>query len=537
MKLVTAYKSRALLAYALIMVFLASVIGFWAWELDQSLKALESRRQKHLTEHQQRVLDAKSKELKSLFHELFQGTRTISLLPMVRNVAGGNRRSAQEDVVASGRLSIDTHRTLRQIYANLAFNVRVSEVYYVLDGFDPDRDVPFFMYDEHITEESDGAASPQAPRNADIPEESEEAEYQQFPVQLAWFRKHEPVFRWSSDFSNIPVRLSPLLRTCDNSQYLSKSSGDVRETYGFVYAMPVYDQGTQRFKGMITTIVRANLIEAALIGVPYLPLTREDQVRQQQQGWSLPAPVSFVLEQSEYGIRIGDRRFALASSPSADHQAQTARLTLALETGRPWTLTHTLTASEIVALSSPFKSEYQNALSTRLAALFVMLMLTSTAAVLLRRAQNELATQARTDGLTLLPNRRSCFEHLEHAILRAHRSQRKIGLLFMNIQDFKSINDTYGHHGGDTLLASIGQRLKQLMRDEDIINQLPEEARNAGKTTASRLGGDEFVIFFEDLQRVEDAAMVANRVVNTMKRPFDIDGNQVFIRAGMGVAI
>ena len=102
----------------------------------------------------------------------------------------------------------DAHCTVQQIYVNLQHNVRVSEVYYVLDGFLPGRDTPFFMYDNLIVigateipfKASDAASSD------DMPPEHEEDEYRYFTMQLEWFRRHAPTFEWSHTFDNAELR-------------------------------------------------------------------------------------------------------------------------------------------------------------------------------------------------------------------------------------------------------------------------------------------------------------------------------------------
>jgi len=146
----TKLKTHHRLVNILVGLMVLGIVLVWAWELTHMLNDITRRQNKSIQIHQEELLRQKAEDFRDTFTEIFQSTRTISLLPMVRSVSGENRLNDSEDVVAQGRLSLDTHLTLQQIYTNLANFVSVSEVYFVLDGFDPARHVPFFMYDDHI---------------------------------------------------------------------------------------------------------------------------------------------------------------------------------------------------------------------------------------------------------------------------------------------------------------------------------------------------------------------------------------------------
>ena len=113
-----------------------------------------------------------------------QNLRTISLLPSVRNISGGNHANENEDVVASKRFTPDARETVQQLFINLRGSVNVSEVYAVLEGHDAQKgQVPFFMYDTVHFGDAKGEA--EAPKGGDTPETDESAEYAYFPQQLA----------------------------------------------------------------------------------------------------------------------------------------------------------------------------------------------------------------------------------------------------------------------------------------------------------------------------------------------------------------
>lgn len=132
----------------------------------------------------------------------------------------------------------------------------------------------------------------------------------------------------------------------------------------------------------------------------------------------------------------------------------------------------------------------------------------------------ELVRQARTDGLTGLVTRTVLIERVEHA-LSARRPAA--ALLFIDVDDFKLINDAYGHAAGDEVLAVLASRLQMLVRDHD---------------TAGRIGGDEFAVLLEELDEpVEDAVRIAGRIVDAAREPVVVDGEPLEVRLSVGVAL
>ncbi|MFB3737624.1 MAG: putative bifunctional diguanylate cyclase/phosphodiesterase [Candidatus Velamenicoccus archaeovorus] len=139
-----------------------------------------------------------------------------------------------------------------------------------------------------------------------------------------------------------------------------------------------------------------------------------------------------------------------------------------------------------------------------------------------RKAFEEaLQHQAFHDPVTNLANRALFRDRVEHAIERQTRDDRSISVLFMDLDDFKTINDSLGHAVGDQLLAEVGERLKACLRTAD---------------TAARLGGDEFAILLEDGGDAVGAADVASRILHALDAPFRLEGKDVFVRASIGIA-
>jgi diguanylate cyclase (GGDEF)-like protein len=125
------------------------------------------------------------------------------------------------------------------------------------------------------------------------------------------------------------------------------------------------------------------------------------------------------------------------------------------------------------------------------------------------------------DALTGLPNRVLLHQRLEHSLLRGPRSGKMLAILFIDLDRFKSVNDTHGHSTGDHLLVAVANRLTGLLRPGD---------------TLARMSGDEFVLLCEDLDHESDAEMIAMRIVDALTVPFVLGGVEVAISASVGVA-
>jgi diguanylate cyclase (GGDEF)-like protein len=140
-----------------------------------------------------------------------------------------------------------------------------------------------------------------------------------------------------------------------------------------------------------------------------------------------------------------------------------------------------------------------------------------------RKAQEmELAHQAMHDSLTGLPNRTLFLDRLKHAVMRAKRHHTLMGVMFLDLDDFKPVNDTHGHEVGDRLLVALAGRLQDGLRASD---------------TAARFGGDEFMILCEDVADEQDIVNIAQRILDAIDKPFVIGQERLQVRASMGIAI
>jgi diguanylate cyclase (GGDEF)-like protein len=150
-----------------------------------------------------------------------------------------------------------------------------------------------------------------------------------------------------------------------------------------------------------------------------------------------------------------------------------------------------------------------------------------------KSAEEQIRRLAYCDSLTGIPNRQAFLETLERELARSKSGNKKFAVLFMDLDSFKRINDTLGHNVGDQLLKAVSERLRETIRPRDMV-ALPDHHHN---NNLARLGGDEFTILIPDLERVEHALAVAERVKEAMRRPFLLDGQESYVSASIGISL
>ena len=139
-----------------------------------------------------------------------------------------------------------------------------------------------------------------------------------------------------------------------------------------------------------------------------------------------------------------------------------------------------------------------------------------------KQAQEKLDHLAHHDPLTALPNRLLFHDRLQHALPRAARDREQLAILFIDLDRFKNVNDTLGHHIGDELLQQVAEQLSARLREGD---------------TLARLGGDEFIVLLENVDGQYGATQVAEKLVSMFEQPFLVAGHELFVTCSVGVSL
>ncbi|TFW18026.1 bifunctional diguanylate cyclase/phosphodiesterase [Duganella callida] len=139
-----------------------------------------------------------------------------------------------------------------------------------------------------------------------------------------------------------------------------------------------------------------------------------------------------------------------------------------------------------------------------------------------KESQDKLDHLAHHDPLTGLPNRLLFHDRLQHALQRASRDGEQLALLFIDLDRFKNVNDTLGHHIGDELLKQVARALQDRLREGD---------------TLARLGGDEFIVLLENIENQYGASQVAEKLVQMFEQPFMVAGHELFVTCSVGISL
>ena len=139
-----------------------------------------------------------------------------------------------------------------------------------------------------------------------------------------------------------------------------------------------------------------------------------------------------------------------------------------------------------------------------------------------KSAEARLHRLAHFDSLTELPNRQSLHDKLQLACQLSAANQERFAVLFIDLDRFKEVNDTLGHHAGDLLLRETGHRLREVLRSQDM---------------AARIGGDEFAVLLDDLKSPANAAMIAQKIIDALQQPVTIELETLCITPSIGIAL
>ena len=139
-----------------------------------------------------------------------------------------------------------------------------------------------------------------------------------------------------------------------------------------------------------------------------------------------------------------------------------------------------------------------------------------------KKYEEKIQQMAFHDSLTGLPNRKLFSDRLGIVLAQARRNKKKVGIVMLDLDNFKDVNDTLGHDVGDTLLKAVAERLSVILRKSD---------------TVARFGGDEFVLIFPDMEAIEEAIQVVQKIIDRFNKPFLIDTHQLVVTTSIGIAV
>ncbi len=139
-----------------------------------------------------------------------------------------------------------------------------------------------------------------------------------------------------------------------------------------------------------------------------------------------------------------------------------------------------------------------------------------------KAAEDNMRHSAHYDALTDLPNRTLFTDRLRQALTQARRDKAQMAMMFIDLDQFKPVNDTYGHDVGDLLLKGVAERMLGCLRASD---------------SAARIGGDEFVVLLPTIEDAQDAMMIANKILHAISQPFELAGHSLRISASIGIAV
>ncbi len=151
-----------------------------------------------------------------------------------------------------------------------------------------------------------------------------------------------------------------------------------------------------------------------------------------------------------------------------------------------------------------------------------------------QRAAERIRKLAYFDSLTGLPNRESFGEQLTKSIALASRYDRALAVLYLDLDDFKRVNDTLGHNVGDVLLKQVADRVLNAVRASDSVTYMASREEDE---PAARLGGDEFAVVLSELRGADDAVTVAQRIVELLSQPFTLGAQEVFTSTSVGISV
>lgn len=491
---------------------ISSVSGFNSWQRSLNL-ALDHYR---TSQHAGAVVVAD--RVQNAIQSIYANIRTLSLLPGTRTV---DRHAEQ--------LSQEAHLTFQQVYNNLADSVSVSEVYVLPATLDPDRidpvtgrpEEPVLMFDQLIAD--DGLRPSYLPPDVDWltrnPKDAqiERFEYLEMKKQLEILKQLYPTSRTFSPLK-VPMLVSRELITCDNRYYVN--SHDDADRMGLIFTVPVYGED-QQLRGAVSAIILTRALNALLPAFDFALVNAAN-------GFSTAQPGTGQQWIWSAEVRRAQPASGLLYSQVLPIRADVIGSSFALWVGR---------SDRLFWESADARGANTAAIFASILGGIVLLAMALTWALIIRHfrqahrmnAELEMRVAERTaeikfiathDALTGLANRHRLTECLDE--LLGEGNAGRVALLCLDLDNFKAVNDGFGHPAGDQMLRQVALRLRGAVTDRDIV---------------ARLGGDEFVVLQVGETTPAAIEALARRIVDVIREPFDIDGQIQHVGASIGIAV
>jgi diguanylate cyclase (GGDEF)-like protein len=459
--------------------------------------------QHHLVE-EQAVSKQEAMRVGKSFSALYENLRTISMLPGVRKI---DRHGTT--------LGDDGRQTIEQVYNNLASSIDISELYIIPASLDRQRidtatgrpEGPILVFDDLIVRSrqvpASLAASAQTTAGGPVANqygEIESYEYDQLEQQQRWFGWNHPDRKAISGL-NLPMLSGAEIITCDNSQFQYTHADADRK--GLLFSVPFYDTN-DHLKGSVTATI--------LTGALRRMLPRTD--------YALNAPRGMFTTETSHTPGTGTLQQAMRATSIPFDAVYFDTIDINTHDPRgPWTLRVAHPAAKYFA-----GPEYRAIRTFEAMALAVLILVTLAGlgwVYLMRRWSQKLLHNATHDALTGLANKVRMMSKISD-LLKRGGTPGASAILYLDLDRFKSVNDTLGHHVGDLLLKAVADRMSNCLRKGDLL---------------ARIGGDEFVVLQSELAKPEDANILAQRIINRIAEPFDIDGHQIVIGTSAGISL
>lgn len=435
---------------------------------------------------------------------IYEGIRTISLLPSVRALNPLSRN-----------ISEDSRANIQQIYNNLKSSLDVSEIYILPADFNPQRldsqtgklQAPLAVFDELILHGGKYSAllNPFTTEKNIGPSgepEIESEEYAAMQTQIAGFAK---LGNQVGEFAPlaVPMSSSSELITCDNTIF-NKTLKDA-DRIGIVFSVPYYSQSGE-FQGMVSAILRGPVVAGFVRG----------------EGFTLVTPSQHQEPSTkEEFVEYYDTFIPTLFRANAQWHLTMSNPLNTSDTSGQWRVNIKHLATKFYN-SAGFR-EIQSFAKWSMSALFVAICLIGFVYLGNKRRNAALRFAATHDPLTGLPNRVLMSDLIDCAIRDGQNGKNEQqAILYLDLDKFKLVNDTLGHHIGDEVLKKAANVLSSCVRTKDFV---------------ARIGGDEFVMLITGFKSTDQIIAMATRITQEMKVPMRIAKHTILIGASIGIAI